>query len=78
VHVALRRRDVCVPQQTTGVLDSLLAADFRPALVTGKVKHQIARQTGLIPKPWICAAQIRDLPPFTDHWLLVVSRSLAY
>ena len=33
VHIALGRRDVRVPQQPAGVLDPLLAADLRPALV---------------------------------------------
>ena len=33
VHVALSRLDVGVPQQPSGVLDSFLPADFRPAFV---------------------------------------------
>jgi hypothetical protein len=37
-----------VTQQTAGVFDSLLAADFRSALVAGQVQHQVARQAGLI------------------------------
>ena len=51
VHVALRRRDVGVPQQPTGVFDPLLAADFRPAFVPGQVQHQIPGQASQVAEP---------------------------
>jgi hypothetical protein len=65
VHVALRRRDIRVPQQAAGVFDPLLPADLRPAFVPGQVQDQVFRQPGLIPQPGIRPAEIRDgpLPP---------------
>ena len=37
VHVALRRRNVGVPEQAAGVFDPLFAADFGPAFVAGQI-----------------------------------------
>jgi hypothetical protein len=47
VHVPLGRRDICMPEQSPGKLDPLLAADFRPTLMPGEVQHQIAGRRDL-------------------------------
>jgi hypothetical protein len=44
VHVALRRRDIRVPQQPAGVFDPFLSADFRPAFVAGFSCQSVVRQ----------------------------------
>jgi hypothetical protein len=62
VQVSLGGTDVRVPQQSPDVLDSLLAADFRAALVPGQIQHEIAGQTRQIAQPGIRPAEIRHAP----------------
>ena len=54
-----RRR---VPQHTPSVLDPLLAANLRAALVAGQVQHQVFREACEVPQPGIRPAEVLDTP----------------
>src|SRR5690349_12464025 len=62
VHVALRRRDVCVPQQPASVFNPLQPADSRPAFVAGQIQHEIARELSNVAMSAIRATEILDAP----------------
>ena len=62
MHVALRRLDVGVGKETTGIFDPLLAANLRPALMPRQVRHEIPRQPCQIPQPGVRPTEIRNGP----------------
>ena len=62
VHESLRRRNIRVTQQPPGVFDPLLAANLGPALMPGRIQHQIVRQAGLVPQPRISPAEVSHFP----------------